>query len=116
MKERLLGFIFCAVFVAFAVNLVADKIHGRLFSESLAFQTYWYVPFADCPCGGAAGACLGDGLFPTQGAALGRFGGAAGHRIAGLFDPGRGLFLLALLFLVSSPANIAGDDKQGADC
>ena len=51
MKERLLGFTFCAVFVAFAVNLAADKIHTWLFSESLTFQTYWYVPFVVVPAG-----------------------------------------------------------------
>ncbi len=49
MKERLLGFTFCGVFVAFAVNLTADKIHTWLFSESLSFQTYWYFPFVIAP-------------------------------------------------------------------
>ena len=49
MKERLLGFIFLGVFVAFAVNLAVDRIHGWLFSESLAFQAYWYVPFLIVP-------------------------------------------------------------------
>jgi hypothetical protein len=45
MKERLLGFIFLGVFVAYAVNLAVDKVHAWLFSESLAFQAYWVVPF-----------------------------------------------------------------------
>ena len=49
MKERLLGFIFLGVFVAYAVNLAVDKIHTWLFSESLTFQTYWYVPFVIVP-------------------------------------------------------------------
>jgi hypothetical protein len=49
MRERLLGFIFCGVFVAFLVNLAIDKIHAWLFSESLGFQTYWYIPFVIVP-------------------------------------------------------------------
>jgi hypothetical protein len=53
MKERLLGFLFCGVFVAFGINLAIDKIHGRLFSDSLAFQAYWYIPFLIVPA-----ACL----------------------------------------------------------
>ncbi|HSS12649.1 MAG TPA: hypothetical protein VLL04_02070 [Rhizomicrobium sp.] len=53
MKERLLGFLFCGVFVAYAVNLAADQIHARLFADSLWFQARWYVPFLIVP-----GACL----------------------------------------------------------
>jgi hypothetical protein len=49
MKERLLGFIFCGVFVAFAVNLAADQIHTRFFSASLTFQHLWYIPFLIVP-------------------------------------------------------------------
>ena len=49
MKERLLGFIFCGVFVAFAINLAIDKIHELFFSTSLAFQTYWVIPFVIVP-------------------------------------------------------------------
>jgi len=39
MKERLLIFIFCGVFVAYAINLAVDKIHTWFFSASLTFQT-----------------------------------------------------------------------------
>jgi hypothetical protein len=49
MKERLLGFVFCGVFVAYAINLAADKIHGWLFADSLVFQTLWYIPFLIVP-------------------------------------------------------------------
>jgi hypothetical protein len=49
MKERLLLFLFCGVFVAFGINLAIDKIHSRLFSDSLAFQAYWYIPFLVVP-------------------------------------------------------------------
>jgi len=49
MRERLLLFVFCGVFVAFAVNLATDRVHGWLFSDSLAFQTLWYIPFVIVP-------------------------------------------------------------------
>jgi hypothetical protein len=49
MKERLLGFLFCGVFVAFAVNMAADKIHSLFFATSLAFQQLWYIPFLIVP-------------------------------------------------------------------
>jgi hypothetical protein len=49
MKERLLGFTFCGVFLAFAVNLAADKIHTWYFSDSLWFQDHWYVPYMIVP-------------------------------------------------------------------
>ena len=53
MRERLLGFIFCGVFLAFAVTMAVDKIHTWLFSDSLTFQTLWYIPFLIVPA-----ACL----------------------------------------------------------
>jgi hypothetical protein len=53
VKERLLGFLFCGVFVAVAVNVAADKIHTWLFADSLWFQTHWVVPFLIVPA-----ACL----------------------------------------------------------
>jgi hypothetical protein len=67
MKERFLGFLFCGVFVAFAVNLAADRIHTWLFADSLTFQTLWYIPFVIVPA-----ACLlllawGMGFFRPKG-------------------------------------------------
>jgi hypothetical protein len=49
MKERLLGFLFCGVFVAYAINLAVDKIHIMFFSASLTFQALWYIPFLIVP-------------------------------------------------------------------
>jgi hypothetical protein len=49
MKERFLGFLFCGVFVAYAINLAVDKIHTSFFSDSLIFQTLWYIPFLIVP-------------------------------------------------------------------
>ena len=49
MKERLLGFIFCGVFLAYAINLAMDNIHSWLFPDSLTFQTLWYIPFLIVP-------------------------------------------------------------------
>ena len=42
MKERLLGFIFCATLLAFAVNIALDAVHHR-YSESLWFQAHWVL-------------------------------------------------------------------------
>jgi hypothetical protein len=67
MKERLLGFIFCGVFVAFAVNLAADKIHGWLFSESLTFQALWYIPFLIVPVVSLLVLAWGMGFFRPKG-------------------------------------------------
>ena len=67
MKERLLGFIFLGVFVAYAVNLAADQIHSRLFSTSLAFQTYWVVPFVAVPAATLLGLAWMLGFFRTKG-------------------------------------------------
>jgi hypothetical protein len=63
MKERLLGFLFCGVFVVFGVNLAADKIHTWLFPTSLAFQAYWYVPFLIVPVAALLGLAWAMGFF-----------------------------------------------------
>lgn len=63
MKERLLGFVFCGVFVAFAVNLAVDKIHAWFFSQSLAFQRLWYVPFLIVPVSSLLGLAWVMGFF-----------------------------------------------------
>jgi hypothetical protein len=68
MKERLLGFVFCGVFVVFAVNLAADKIHAWFFSESLAFQTLWYIPFLVIPVACLLGLAWAMGFFRPKGA------------------------------------------------
>jgi hypothetical protein len=49
MKERLLGFTFFGVLLAYAVNLAVDKIHALYFSQSLWFQTHWALPFLIVP-------------------------------------------------------------------
>ena len=67
MKERLLGFVFCGVFVAFAVNLAADKIHAWFFSESIVFQTLWYIPFLILPLASLLGLAWAMGFFRPKG-------------------------------------------------
>ena len=67
MRERLLLFLFYGVFVAYAVNLAADQIHSRLFSTSLAFQTYWVVPFVAVPAATLLGLAWMLGFFRTKG-------------------------------------------------
>jgi hypothetical protein len=53
VKERLLGFTFVGALLAVAVNVLADKIHVWLFSDSLWFQAHWYIPYLIVPA-----ACL----------------------------------------------------------
>jgi hypothetical protein len=67
MKERLLGFIFCGVFVAYAVNIAVDKIHTWLFVDSLWFQTSWVVPFLIVPAAALLALAWGFGFFRPKG-------------------------------------------------
>ncbi len=67
MKERLLGFMFIGVFVAYAVNLAADAIHVRLFAESLWFQAHWYIPFVIAPAAALLALALTFGFFRPSG-------------------------------------------------
>jgi len=67
MKERLLGFLFCGVFVAVAVNVAADKIHAWLFADSLWFQAHWYIPFLIVPAACLLALALTFGFFRPSG-------------------------------------------------
>jgi hypothetical protein len=67
MRERLLLFLFCGVFAAYAVNLAIDQIHTRLFSTSLAFQAYWYIPFIVIPVATLLGLAWMLGFFRRKG-------------------------------------------------
>jgi hypothetical protein len=67
MKERLLGFLFCGVFVAYAVNLAADKIHVWLFADSLWFQAHWVIPFVVAPAACLLALALTFGFFRPKG-------------------------------------------------
>jgi hypothetical protein len=67
MKERLLGFLFCGVFVAYAVNLAADKVHGWFFADSLAFQRLWYIPFLIVPAASLLALAWTMGFFRAKG-------------------------------------------------
>ena len=49
MKERLLGYLFFAIILAFAYNFTLDRVHQHLFADSLAIQTYWYIPYVAVP-------------------------------------------------------------------
>jgi hypothetical protein len=63
MKERLLGFLFCGVLLAYIVNLAVDKIHAWLFAESLWFQAHWYIPFVIVPAAALLILAWGLGFF-----------------------------------------------------
>jgi len=67
MKERLLGFLFCGVLVAVAVNLAVDKIHAWLFADSLWFQAHWYIPFLALPAACLLALAWSFGFFRPSG-------------------------------------------------
>ncbi len=48
MKERLLGFIFIGIFLAFGYNWLLDKVHAH-FSDSLWLQRNWIGPYVVAP-------------------------------------------------------------------
>ncbi len=67
MKERLLGFVFFAILLAYAVNIAVDKIHVWLFADSLWFQTHWYIPFVTLPAASLLGLAFVFGFFRPKG-------------------------------------------------
>ncbi len=69
MTERLMGFLFCGVLVAVAVNLAADKIHARIFPQSLWFQAHWFVPFVIVPAAALLALAFSFGFFRPGGRA-----------------------------------------------
>lgn len=50
MKERLLGFIFCAILLGYGINVVLDLIHAH-WSQVLWFQVHWILFYALVPAG-----------------------------------------------------------------
>jgi hypothetical protein len=62
MKERLLGFVFCAILLGFAVNWTLDRIH-QLFSTSLWFQTHWVLFYVAIPAALLLALALSFGFF-----------------------------------------------------
>ena len=67
MKERLLGFVFCGILLAYAVNIAADEIHVWLFADSLWFQAHWYIPFVILPAASLLGLAFVFGFFRPKG-------------------------------------------------
>ena len=66
MKERLLGFVFFGILLAYAVNIAADKIHVWLFADSLWFQAHWYIPFVILPAASLLALAWSLGFFRRQ--------------------------------------------------
>lgn len=62
MKERLLGFVFCAILLGFAANLALDGIH-RLFSTHIWFQTHWVIFYVAIPAVLLLGLAVWMGFF-----------------------------------------------------
>ena len=70
MKERLLGFLFCGILLAYAVNIAADKIHAWYFADSLWFQAHWYIPFVILPAASLLALAWSFGFFRLKGPRL----------------------------------------------
>jgi len=67
VRDRLLGFLFCGVLLAYAVNIAADKIHAWLFADSLWFQAHWYLPFVILPAALLLALAWSFGFFHPKG-------------------------------------------------
>jgi hypothetical protein len=63
MRERLLGFLFFGILLAYAVNIAADKIHAHFFADSLWFQAHWYLPFVILPAASLLALAWSFGFF-----------------------------------------------------
>ena len=72
MKERLLGFIFCAILVGFGVNLALDGIH-HIFSTHMWFQTHWVIFYVAIPAAMLLGLAVLMGFFRPGMSLLGNF-------------------------------------------
>ena len=81
MKERLVGFLFFGVLLAFAVNLAADWLHTRLFADSLWFQAHWYIPYLVLPAAALLALAWSFGFFRARGP---RWADAAALLVIGL--------------------------------
>jgi hypothetical protein len=67
MKERLLGFLFVGALLVAALDFIADKLHQKLFSESLWLQTHWYVPYLIVPVVALLALAFSFGFFRPKG-------------------------------------------------
>ena len=67
MRDRLLGFLFCGVLLAYAVNIAADKIHIWFFANSLWFQAHWYIFFVALPAAALLVLAWSFGFFRPTG-------------------------------------------------
>lgn len=71
MKERLLGYLFCAVFLAIGYNFALDKVHQHFLADSRAIQTYWYGPYLIVPAALLLGLAWWMGFYRRNGERLG---------------------------------------------
>ncbi len=69
MRERLLGFIFTGIFLAFGYNWLLDKVHAH-YSESLWLQRNWIWPYVVAPVLLLIALAFTFGFFRPRGARL----------------------------------------------
>ncbi len=70
MKERLLGFLFVGILMVGVWDLIADKLHQKLFADSVWLQTHWYVPYLVVPGAGLLALAFSFGFFRPRGPRL----------------------------------------------
>ena len=61
-----MGFLFCGALLAILINYAADKIHARLFADSLWFQAHWYIPYLIVPAACLLALAFSFGFFRRQ--------------------------------------------------
>jgi hypothetical protein len=67
VRNHILGFLFCGILLAYAVNIAADKIHIWFFADSLWFQAHWYIFFIALPAAALLVLAWSFGLFRPSG-------------------------------------------------
>lgn len=63
MKERLLGFLFVGALMVAMWDFIADKLHQKLFADSIWLQTHWYVPYLIVPGAALLALAFSFGFF-----------------------------------------------------
>lgn len=70
MKERLLGFLFVGALTVAVWDFIADKLHQKLFADSVWLQSHWYVPYLIVPGAALLALAFSFGFFRPKGSRL----------------------------------------------
>ncbi len=67
MKERLIGFLFVGALAVAIWDFIADKLHQKLFADSLWLQGHWYIPYLILPLVALFALAISFGFFRPRG-------------------------------------------------